>query len=338
MDKLDIRKPLIEEPLMEEPLMEEQPEEWLLEDELEESPSEAPETRTAPLAAAPWPADEAGPATPLNLVTVRFQPAGKAYHFILPDNVEVEPGHWVVVETTYGTQVGRVVCTGCPLPAGLQPRDLKPVLRLASGLDMARYQLMQERSRRLMEVAREELRTLGAGVKVVAAEFALEGDQALLFCEGTLAGKDQPTLRQRLASRLDCRVELRFVGPRDHAKALGGYGVCGEPRCCARFLTEFQAVSIRMAKDQSIPMSPTDITGICGRLRCCLAYEHKVYKEESADFPKRKSLVQTPKGVGKVVDWDILKREVIVEIPPEGPREERSRLRFALDEVTLCPK
>lgn len=299
------------------------------EDIIEELEPVAPEAQSVEVAST---------TAPLNLVSVRFQPAGKPYHFTLPAGLELHPGDWVVVETAYGTQVGQVICQSCTLPQGVSVREVKPVLRLASGLDMARYQLMQERARRMVEVAREELRSLGAEVKVVAAEIALEGDQALLFCEGTLAGKDQPILRQRVASRTDCRVELRFVGPRDHAKALGGYGVCGEPRCCARFLTEFQAVSIRMAKDQSIPMSPTDITGICGRLRCCLAYEHKVYKEESTDFPKRKSMVHTPKGDGKVVDWDILKGEIIVEIPPDGPREERSRFRFALSEVTAFAK
>ena len=93
-------------------------------------------------------------------------------------------------------------------------------------------------------------------------------------------------MRRRLAQRMSCRVELRTVGPRDHAKTLCGYGVCGEERCCCRFLTDFHSVSIRMAKDQSISMAPSDITGMCGRLRCCLAYEHQVYIEESKLLPR----------------------------------------------------
>jgi cell fate regulator YaaT (PSP1 superfamily) len=275
--------------------------------------------------------------TPGRLVCVRFQNAGKSYHFMVPPEMEAKTGDWVVVETAYGTQAGQVVqalcaCAAAPVE-GIVPGEIKPVLRLATGLDMARYQSMRERAERMMEAAHEELRTLGMEAKAVSAEFSLEGDQALVLCTGSLPNKEQGMLRQRLSGRLDCRVEIRLVGPRDHAKALGGFGVCGEQRCCSRFLTEFQAVSIRMAKDQSISMAPTDITGICGRLRCCLAYEHKVYKEASAGFPKRKAHIATSKGEARVVDWDILKGEVIVEIPPDGPREERERFRFPIEEI-----
>ncbi len=269
-------------------------------------------------------------------VCVRFQSAGKSYHFSLPPEMEAGSGDWVIVETAYGTQAGQVVQAQCACVTsveGIVPGEVKPVLRLATGLDMARYQAMRERAERMMDAAHEELRTLGMEAKAVSAEFSLEGDQALIFCTGSLPNKEQGMLRQRLSGRLDCRVEIRLVGPRDHAKALGGFGVCGEQRCCSRFLTEFQAVSIRMAKDQSISMAPTDITGICGRLRCCLAYEHKVYKEASSGFPKRKAHVATPKGEARVVDWDILKGEVIVEIPPDGPREERERFRFPVEEI-----
>ena len=137
---------------------------------------------------------------------------------------------------------------------------------------------------------------------------------------------------------MNCRVELRSVGPRDHAKTLCGYGVCGEERCCCRFLSEFQAVSIRMAKDQAISMAPTDITGMCGRLRCCLAYEHDVYKNASKDLPRIKSRVRTEKGEGRVIDLDILKGDVIVEIPPDGPRISRERFRFAAEDVEVIPR
>ena len=133
-------------------------------------------------------------------------------------------------------------------------------------------------------------------------------------------------------------MELKSIGPRDYAKYLGGFGVCGQPLCCATHLTEFRNVSIRMAKDQSISMAPSDTTGMCGRLRCCLAFEHAVYLEESKDFPKRKARVQTPEGLGRVIDWDVLKRQVVVEIPPTGPRIERKRYRFGVDEVTVVPK
>ncbi len=273
-----------------------------------------------------------GPTTPIG---IRFQPAGKVYHFSAPVEMGLQRDDWVVVETVYGEQAGQVGETDAKLPDGISPKRLKMVLRRASGLDMARYQLMRERAQRMVEVAREEVKAQKLEMKVFSAEFALDGSSAILLCTGNSNKRDLTNFRRRIASRMNCRVEVRIVGPRDHAKALCGYGVCGEPRCCCRFLTEFQTVSIRMAKDQAISMAPTDITGMCGRLRCCLAYEHEVYKEEAKSLPKIKARVQTEKGIGRVIDLDILKGEVVVEVPPDGPRVERERFRFSADEVKV---
>jgi cell fate regulator YaaT (PSP1 superfamily) len=274
---------------------------------------------------------------PSVVVQVNFQPAGEPYHFLAPTDNGLEIGAWVVVETSGGTQVGHLIAWDVKPPESVRGK-LKPVLRRATGLDMARYQTLQQRGERLVEVAREELHSLRAKkVKAISAEFALEGDQARLFYTGNLSNKELNTLRRRLASRMNCRVTLHSMGPRDQAKSLGGYGICGEPRCCSRFLTEFRKVSIRMAKDQSISMAPTDTTGMCGRLRCCLAYEHQVYKDASKGFPKLKSRVRTPQGVGRVFNWNVLKGEVIIEIPPDGPRRDRERFRFAVDEVEVIP-
>ncbi len=269
------------------------------------------------------------------VVGVRFQPASKAYHFSAPGDMDIAPGAWVVVETVYGDQVGQVVALSHELPKGKSLKELRPVLRRASGLDMARYQLMRERAQRMVEVAREEIANLSPELKIVSAEFTLDGSSALVLCSGPFSRKGFAALRRRLASRMRCRVELRNVGPRDQAKAMDGYGVCGEPRCCGRFLTEFQTVSIRMAKDQAVSMSPSDITGMCGRLRCCLAYEHQVYKEASRGFPRMRARVQTDRGLGRVVDWDILKGIIVVEIPPEGPKYERQRFRYRVEDVKV---
>ncbi len=269
------------------------------------------------------------------VVGVRFQPASKAYHFSAPTSMDIAPGAWVVVETVYGDQVGQVVTLSYEVPEGKSLKELKPVLRRASGLDMARYQLMQERAQRMLEVAKEEIADLSLELKVVSAEFTLDGSSALVLCSGPFNRKGFTALRRRLASRMRCRVDLRNVGPRDQAKAMDGYGVCGGPRCCGRFLIEFQTVSIRMAKDQAVSMSPSDITGMCGRLRCCLAYEHQVYKEASQGFPRMRARVQTDRGLGRVVDWDILKGIIVVEIPPEGPKYERQRFRYRVEDVEV---
>jgi cell fate regulator YaaT (PSP1 superfamily) len=269
------------------------------------------------------------------VVGVRFQPAGKVYHFTAASNLKVHRYDWAVVETVYGEQVGQVMEIDARLPDNVSPQKMRGVIRMATGLDMARYNTMQDRSERIIDVGCEEAEQNKIDLKIISAEFTLDGNHAIVVCTGNPNKKELATLRRRLATRMSCRVELRVVGPRDHAKALCGYGVCGEERCCCRFLTEFQSVSIRMAKDQSISMAPTDITGMCGRLRCCLAFEHKVYKQESQHLPRLKSRVQTENGLGRVIDLDILKGDVIVEIPPDGPRRDRKRFRYHNTEVEV---
>ncbi|MBN1875845.1 MAG: hypothetical protein JXA33_16600 [Anaerolineae bacterium] len=273
---------------------------------------------------------------------VRFQNAGKLYHFAAPADMALPLETWVVVETIFGNQVGQVICVPKNPEQVIQTETenapLKSVLRIATGLDMAQYQIMRERAERMVDVAKEEAASLDGDIRVVSAEFALDGSSALVLCTGTFGKRQQAILRRQLARRMRCRVELRNVGPRDQAKTLAGYGVCGEPCCCGRFLADFQTVSIRMAKEQAISMAPSDITGMCGRLRCCLAYEHQVYKDASAGFPRLKARVQTDKGLGRVVDWDILKGEIVVEIPPEGPKYERQRFRYKVEDVEVEPR
>ncbi len=273
--------------------------------------------------------------TAFTVVGVRFQPSGKPYHFTAAAELGLERYDWVVVETVYGEQVGQVMETDVDMPNDTESKKMRDVIREANGLDMARYTAMQERSERTMSVAREETRQNNIDLKIISVEFTLDGNSAIVVCTGNASKKELATLRRRLAQRMSCRVELRSVGPRDHAKTLCGYGVCGEERCCCRFLTDFHSVSIRMAKDQSISMAPSDITGMCGRLRCCLAYEHQVYIEESKLLPRLKSRVQTESGLGRVIDLDVLKGDVIVEIPPDGPRRERKRFRFPSTEVEV---
>ncbi len=274
----------------------------------------------------------------VRIAAVRFQEAGKAYHYRIPEGLELVPRAWVVVPTTRGEQVAQVVALGLPLE-GRDPASLKTILRRATGLDMLRYQQLKQRGKELVKQIRGILRQMKLReVKVAVAQFTLEGDFVTVLYTGNLPAKSRGTLRRRIASLAGCSVELKAIGPRDYAKYLGGYGVCGQPLCCVTHLTEFRNVSIRMAKDQSISMAPSDTTGMCGRLRCCLAYEHPVYLEESRDFPKRKARVRTPEGLGRVIDWDVLKRQVIVEIPPTGPRIERKRHRFGVDEVVIVPR
>jgi cell fate regulator YaaT (PSP1 superfamily) len=273
------------------------------------------------------------------ICAVRFHSAGSLYHFLVKPELNLGEDDWVVVETVHGSKVGQIVEIGCDLPSGFNVNDLKSVLRRASGLDMARRQMLAKRAERLRETAQEEMKALKQKeVKAVDAEYTLDGDKALIFYRGNLSSQQHNDLRNRLSGKMNCNVELHSVGPRDEAKLLGGYGVCGERRCCARFLTDFTPISIHMAKDQAISLAPTDITGMCGRLRCCLNYEHEVYKEASKGFPRRKARVQTEHGLGRVIDWDVLKQEIVVEIPPTGPRRDRKRYRFKPDDLEVVKR
>jgi len=262
------------------------------------------------------------------VVGVRFHPRGKIYHFDPADCDDLRPGDFVVVDTARGRQIGEVVYL--KEVEVEQPADLKPVLWRATGQDLALQQHWKARAQKALETGRRLAAEAGLAVKLAAAEYTLDGKRlTVLYVTGTK--EEVHTLRQRLARTLKVRVEMRQIGPRDHARLMGGYGACGEPRCCARFLTEFTPISIRMGKAQGVSLTPSEITGMCGRLRCCLAYEHEMYVEASKDLPRRKAQVRTPYGLGKVIDILPLKGAVVVQI-------EDRRIEVPAEEVEVVPR
>ncbi|WP_298008748.1 MULTISPECIES: regulatory iron-sulfur-containing complex subunit RicT [Anaerolinea] len=257
------------------------------------------------------------------LVGVRFSKVGKIYHFdatLVPD---VEVGDSVVVETARGLQIGTVAQI-FPTPEEI-PEGLKRVERKATPQDLLIRQEWQAKEAEVVSVCKARARELGlSGVKIVAAEYSFDGTKlAILFSTETDERVDLKSLRQDMQKQYaPAQVELRQIGPRDVAKLLGGMGACGlESRCCSQFLCEFSSISIRMAKEQGISLTPSEITGMCGRLRCCLIYEFQQYAEARARLPKRNKRVVTPDGEGKVVDVVPLKGAVIVELPDGVKRE-----------------
>jgi len=260
---------------------------------------------------------------PQYVAGVRFADVGKVYHFDPGDITDLQIGDAVIVETARGWQLGFVASL-------LDPNDLdgkegwKAIERRATPRDLMVRKLWQVKEDEVLVFCRQRISEIKQlGVKVVDAEYSFDG-QRLTVLYNTESEKkvDLKVLRKDLQKRYSSStVELRQIGPRDVAKEFCGLGACGlETRCCCAFLTEFQSISIRMAKDQSISLTPSEITGICGRLRCCLQYEHEQYRESLRGLPKKNKHIKTPDGEGKVIEVRALQGEVVVDIKDLGKR------------------
>lgn len=237
------------------------------------------------------------------VVGVRFQKIGKIYHFDASKEPDLKVGDHAVVETSRGYQLGEIVQiieNPQPPPGG----RWKTIHHRATPRDLVVRQIWQKKELEAVINCREKLSELGIkGIKVVAAEFSFDGSRLSFLYSSESDEKvdlrDLIKVIRRSYPRV--RIEMRQIGPRDVAKILGGMGACGlEKRCCSTFLTEFSPISIRMAKEQGISLTPSEITGMCGRLRCCLIYEYEQYVQARKSLPKRNSRVITPLGEGKV--------------------------------------
>jgi len=257
-----------------------------------------------------------------NGVGVRFCKVGKIYHFDASDLENVQLGDIVIVDTARGTQLGEVV--QLVKKASETDGGLKKINRRANPLDLVQRQQWQQMEQEVVTACRNRARELRLqGVKVASAEYSFDGSRlTILYSTETEEKVDLKSLRQDMQRAYSpAQVELRMIGPRDVAKVLGGMGACGlETRCCSKFLTDFSSISIRMAKEQGISLTPAEITGMCGRLRCCLFYEYDQYVEARQGMPKRNKRVMTPDGEGKVIDIIPLQGKVVVFLGEKGNR------------------
>ena len=244
-------------------------------------------------------------------VGVRFRPAGKVYLFDTA-GLELVEGDQVVVETVRGQELGFVVQGPREVPGEERGESLKPVLRLATPPDLERAQSLRSQEKEVLIQARQAARRLGVPMKILTAEYTLDGKLTIYFTAEERV--DFRELVRELAGRFHTRIELRQIGPRDETKILGGIGACGLPLCCARWLTEFAPVTIRMAKEQGLALNPPKISGVCGRLLCCLAYEIENYREVRRKLPAKGKKISTPMGPAKVVETNTLKETVKVEL------------------------
>ena len=234
------------------------------------------------------------------IVSVVFGDGGKVYHFD-PGSLELGVGDQVVVETSRGTDFGRVVEGVRELSEGETRQGLRRVTRVAGPADCEQVAANRERECEAMLLARELAAKAGLAMKVVSAESTFDGRRITL----SFFSEDRVDFRElvgTLSERLGRRVEMHQVSARDEARLVGGYGPCGRHLCCASFCGDQEPVSIRMAKDQNLPLNPSKISGCCGRLMCCLKYEHGVYVSFKQRAPRRGAIVTTPAGRGKVTE------------------------------------
>ena len=266
---------------------------------------------------------------------VRFTKVGKLYHFDYSAYPDLKAGDYVIVETARGRQMGQIM--GFVVPDE-NVREYKPILRPATPRDHTLRQHWEMQQDEALGICREKANRLPGfnEVKFVAAHYNYDG--TLLTFMFTAEDKvNTGRLVYELRKQFSARIEMRQVGPRDVAKLLGGYGACGELRCCSTFLTDFSPISIKMAKTQGISLNPSEITGMCGRLRCCLVYEYEQYVEARQQLPKRNKRVGTPHGEAKVIDLHPLQDAVTV-LTEEGRFLVQREDIIPLDELRALEK
>lgn len=257
------------------------------------------------------------------IIGVRFKKVGKVYYFD-PCGIQTVVGQNVIVETARGVEYGEVALANRDIAEGEVVKPLKKLIRVATPSDEKVVETNQKRANEAFHICEQKIAEHGLDMKLVSVEYTFDLNKVLFYF--TADGRvDFRELVKDLASVFRTRIELRQIGVRDEAKVLGGLGICGRPLCCASFLDDFQPVSINMAKQQNLSLNPTKISGTCGRLMCCLKYEQEAYEELSRVTPRVDSTVQTPDGVGVVLDTSMLRGtcSVLLESDTDTPRTYR---------------
>lgn len=262
------------------------------------------------------------------IIGVRFKNCGKVYYFS-PDKEGYKEGDGVVVETARGVEYATVAIEEKEVEEDKLVAPLKPVLREANEKDLEIVRRNEERRPEAMKIAREKIAARGLDMKLVDCEFTFDQSKVLFYftAEGRI---DFRELVRDLSAIFRIRIELRQIGVRDEARMVGGIGPCGRTCCCASCMPDFKKVSIKMAKNQGLSLNPEKISGLCGRLMCCLAYENDYYADVYKKMPKMGSTVSTPEGQGTVINNNMLKMQVKVRIEKGDAVIFRD---FGLDEI-----
>ena len=256
----------------------------------------------------------------VKVVGVRFRTAGKIYYFN-PDRYKIKKGDHVIVETARGIEYGTVATNIMELEDDKVPQPLKPVLRIATDRDNKQEAQNREKEKEAFEICLEKIRKHNLDMKLIEAEYTFDNNKVLFYF--TADGRiDFRELVKDLAAVFKTRIELRQIGVRDETKILGGIGICGRPLCCHTFLPEFAPVSIKMAKEQNLSLNPTKISGVCGRLMCCLKNEEETYEELNRRLPNIGDYVTTDDGLkGEVHSVNVLRQTVKVLVDVDDEKE-----------------
>lgn len=252
----------------------------------------------------------------VNIVGVRFKKAGKIYYFD-PLDMELALDDAVIVETARGMELGVVSMAMKAIGDDEVVAPLKPVLRKATEEDVDRHRKNIAREKEAIAICKEKIAAHGLDMKLVDVEFTFDMNKVIFYftADGRVDFRD---LVKDLASVFRTRIELRQIGVRDEAKMKSGIGPCGRTLCCSSFLSDFTSVSIKMAKEQNLSLNPTKISGICGRLMCCLKYEQETYEDIRKRLPRYGSIVNTPLGRGEVIMNNTIKEQIKVKIFSDG--------------------
>ena len=270
----------------------------------------------------------------IKIVGVRFRKAGKIYYFD-PAGMEIETGTHVIVETARGIEFGTVMIPPREMEEDGVVQPLKPVIRIATEADEITEQKNKEKEKEAFQICLEKIAKHKLEMKLVEAEYTFDNNKLLFYF--TADGRiDFRELVKDLASVFRTRIELRQIGVRDETKMLGGIGICGRELCCRSYLTDFVPVSIKMAKEQNLSLNPTKISGVCGRLMCCLKNEQETYEYLNSRLPSVSDYVTTIEGLkGEVQSVSVLRQlvKVIVEV-----NDEKEIREYKVDELKFRPK
>ena len=271
----------------------------------------------------------------IKVVGVRFKKAGKIYYFD-PCDLDIKAGDNVIVETIRGIEYGNAVLGIKEVPQEEIVAPLKEVIRVATEEDSIKYQENKDKEGAAFKICLEKIKNHGLGMKLIDVEYTFDNNKVIFYF--TADGRvDFRELVKDLAAVFKTRIELRQIGVRDEAKMISGLGPCGKELCCATFLGEFEPVSIKMAKEQNLSLNPAKISGICGRLMCCLKYEQDVYEGVQKHLPKVGALVETPEGNGEVVETSVLYESVKVKMDSSDDNTKTIKKFSMLDVKEIRP-